>query len=131
MSYFRFSARGDRILRGGRYECGIDRTADTPDPQAPRHRFTAELWLHDGPGGWHFLTLPADLAGGIRDGAWSAPRPFGSVPVTATIGPATWSTSLFADRGRGTYLLPVNAAARRTAGVAAGDRVTCDIVLGD
>lgn len=27
---------------------------------------TGEVWLHPGEGGWHFLTLPADLADEIR-----------------------------------------------------------------
>jgi len=46
------------------------------------------------------------------------------VPVRATLGATTWSTSVFADTQRGSYLLPVKADVRRREGVADGDTVT-------
>ena len=67
--------------------------------------FEAEVWPHSGEGGWHFVTVPADVSDEIRD--HSAPGGFGSVRVTATIGGTTWQTSVFPQTGTGCYVLPV------------------------
>lgn len=91
--------------------------------------FTAELWLHDGEGGWHFVTLPRAAAEEVDETA--PPRPgFGSVRVTATIGTSTWRTSLFPDRRSASYLLPVKRAVRDANGLVAGDTVTVSLVVG-
>ena len=47
--------------------------------------FTAELWRYPGKGGWHFVTLPDEIADEVR--ARSGPRHgFGSVRVRVTLG---------------------------------------------
>ncbi len=84
--------------------------------------FDGELWHSDGPGGWHFLTLPLPVADEIRDQA-PAGRGFGSRRVTATLGGSTWSTSVFPDARSGSFLLPVKQAVRRANDVEAGDVV--------
>lgn len=91
--------------------------------------FSAEIWQHPGNGGWHFITLPADLADETRARTAALRRPFGSVAVRATIGATSWSTSIFADRESGSYLLPVKADVRRREGVRAGDTVTVSLGL--
>ncbi len=84
--------------------------------------FEGELWLHDGPGGWHFVTLPLPVADELRDRAPVA-RGFGSHRVTAALGSSTWSTSVFPDARSGSFLLPVKQAVRRANDVEAGDVV--------
>lgn len=91
--------------------------------------FTGTLWVHDGPAAWFFLTLPVDLAEEIQELVEGQGRPFGSVKVDATIGSARWSTSIFRDRARESYLLPVKAAVRKQAGIDAGDEVECSLAL--
>lgn len=91
------------------------------------YTFTAAVWRHDGPAAWHFVTLPADLADELRARTAGAGRPFGTVPVRVTVGATTWSTSLFADTARGSYVLPLKAAVRRRLGVGDGDEV--DVML--
>lgn len=93
------------------------------------HTFTAALWLHPGDAGWHFVTLPADVADELRARAAGSHRPFGSLPVEATIGDTAWRTSLFSDTRSGAYLLPVKAAVRRSERLAAGDEVRVAIAL--
>ena len=88
------------------------------------YAFTATLWLHPGEAGWHFLTLPEQLAEEIRDGLAALRRGFGSVKITATISGHSWDTSLFPDSHSGTYLLPVKKAVRTATGLTAGDAVT-------
>ena len=63
-----------------------------------------------GEAAWYFAALPLDLADEIRTQV--EPVGFGSVRVTATIGATTWSTSVFPDKGSGSYVLPVKAAVR-------------------
>jgi len=92
-------------------------------------RFDAELWRHDGGAAWHFVTLPHHVADEIAERAAKAHRPFGSLPIRATIGRTTWTTSLFADTKRASYLLPVKADVRRREQLDAGQRVAVAIEL--
>jgi hypothetical protein len=87
-----------------------------------RYETRAELWASGGKGAWHFLTLPPDLAAGIKAMAGGL-RPWGSVRVEASIGETRWRTSLFADSKTGTFFLPVKADIRAKAGINAGDVV--------
>lgn len=92
---------------------------------------TAQLWLWSGEGGsWHFVTIPAEEAVEIRlESAVSGiRRGFGSVRVEARINDVAWTTSIFPQKSGG-YLLPVKAAVRRDAGIAAGDEVTVGLEL--
>jgi hypothetical protein len=90
---------------------------------------TAEVWLYPGEAGWHFVTLPPDVADDVRARSGASARPFGSVPARITIGGTTWSTSLFADTKSASYLIPLKAPVRRREGIAAGDTVTLVITL--
>lgn len=99
---------------------------------------TAPLWLWSGEGGsWHFVTIPPEDSIEIRlESATSGiRRGFGSVRVEARINPSTgsgqvvtWRTSIFPHKAGG-YLLPVKAAVRRDAGIAADDLVTVSLEL--
>jgi hypothetical protein len=91
------------------------------------YTITAELWLHPGQAGWHFVTLPPDVADDVR--ARSRTRPFGTVRATVTLGATTWSTSLFADTARASYLLPIKADLRRRERIGDGDTVTLTLTL--
>jgi hypothetical protein len=91
----------------------------------------AEVWRHPGPGGWHFVTLPAEVADDVRARTGAGPRPFGTVPVVVTLGGTTWATSLFADTASASYLLPLKAAVRRSEEVEAGDDVELVLELLD
>ena len=93
--------------------------------------FTAPLWIWSSEGGsWHFVTVPKEQSAEIRlEAAAAAPRRgFGSVRVAASINGVAWRTSVFPQKA-GTYLLPVKAEVRRSAGIAAGDEVTVSLEL--
>lgn len=81
------------------------------------------VWRHAGAAGWHFVTLPEAVADEIRARVAGAPSPFGMARVEATIGATTWSTSLYADTRRGSFLLPIKSEVRRREGVGDGDAV--------
>lgn len=94
---------------------------------ALRYTFTARLWLYPGEAGWHFLTVPEEVAAEVREDTLAFRRGFGSVKITATISGHRWSTSLFPDSRSGSYLLPVKKAIRTAAGIEAGDQVSVDV----
>lgn len=74
--------------------------------------FTAPLWLHPGEDGWHFVSLPPEISDEIADLTSGKRGGFGSVRVAARVGGTSWRTSIFPDRKRGTFLLPVKKAVR-------------------
>jgi hypothetical protein len=87
--------------------------------------FSAPLWLWQGKGAWHFITLPEAESHLIR---LAVPRHgWGSVRVNASIGSSSWMTSIFPDTRRNAYLLPVKAEIRRVQSLSAG--VSVDVRL--
>ncbi|KRE81121.1 hypothetical protein ASG77_04205 [Arthrobacter sp. Soil762] len=93
------------------------------------YSFRAELWLYPGEAGWHFLTLPADVADDLREEAAAFRKGFGSVRVTAEISGCSWQTSVFPDSKSGSYLLPVKKAVRDAAGISDGDDVAVRLAI--
>ena len=86
-----------------------------------RYLFEAQLWADEGPGAWHFLTLPAELTEEIKAvrSANAARR------VEAQVGESRWSTALFPHDDA--YVLPVKADVRRRETLAVGDRIKASI----
>ena len=93
------------------------------------YSFRGELWHYPEQAGWHFITLPQELAGELRDDAGPFRKAFGSVKVSASIVGQRWSTSLFPDSKSGSYLLPVKKGIRTAAGISAGDEVDVELEL--
>ena len=87
------------------------------------YSFQADLWLYPGEAGWHFLTLPSDVADDIAERTAEGSKAFGSVKVAADIAGLTWRTSIFPDNKAGSYLLPVKKAVRDKLRIRAGDTV--------
>jgi hypothetical protein len=95
------------------------------------YSFKAELWLYPGQAGWHFLTLPPEVADDVRAQTAGAGKAFGSIKVTARVGGHSWQTSLFRDTRSGSYLLPVKKDIRDKAGIGEGDEVTAHLSVLD
>lgn len=92
-----------------------------------RRTFDAVVWRWEGEAAWHFVTVPTDLSDEIADRVAGHQTGFGSVPVEAEIGPARWRTSLFPDRNRGAYILPVKRQIRDQVGITEGSTVTVSV----
>lgn len=75
------------------------------------YSFEADIWIADS-GSWHFLSLPEHVTDDIDARHGERSGGFGSVRVEVTIGSTNWATSIFPDRKRGTYVLPVKKAVR-------------------
>lgn len=91
----------------------------------------SKVWMHEGPGGWHFITLPKKHAKTINVLLESRKRGWGSVRVNATIGKTTWKTSIFPDKKSGSYVLPVKASVRMKEEIADGDVVKFALSFND
>ena len=97
-------------------------------PVAP-YEVTTEVRRYPGVGGWHYVTLPAEVVDDIRERFGSSARAFGSLPVSVEIGHSEWTTSVFFDNNTSSYLLPVKADVRRREEVAEGDTVTVRLAI--
>ncbi|ROO86881.1 uncharacterized protein DUF1905 [Actinocorallia herbida] len=95
--------------------------------------FTAELWIWEARRSdtWTFVSLPAEVSADLLD----RPRPpspgFGALRVRAAIGGTTWTTSIFPDKARGTYVLPVKRAVRTAEDLTPGDPATVTLTVLD
>lgn len=93
------------------------------DGQLPEFVFRAEVWRYPGTMAWHFVTLPQDVADELDEVA--GPKGgFGSVRVEVTVGATTWRTSVFPDKSRGTFILPMKKEVRLSEGLGDGDSVS-------
>ena len=80
---------------------------------AIKYEFEAKPWLHNGPGGWHFVSLPVALSTEIRMFSKSAEEGWGRLKATAQIGETKWKTAIWFDGKSQTYLLPLKAEIRK------------------
>lgn len=80
-----------------------------------------------GPSPFYFVPVPEEQSADIRDVAAMATYGWGVVPVEASIGGVTFSTSLFPKDGG--YLLPVKSAVRTPQGLSTGDAVTVEMTV--
>lgn len=76
-------------------------------------KFKAKVWLYNGDGGWHFVSLPKKLSKDIKKVFSGVAKPFGSLKVKAMIGATAWESSLFPDNKRNCYLLPIKKSIRQ------------------
>ncbi|MEV6429000.1 DUF1905 domain-containing protein [Nocardia sp. NPDC051463] len=94
-----------------------------------RYSFTAEVWEHSGQGSWHFVNLPESIADEIEERYSHRAGGFGAVKVEVTIGGSRWSTSLFPDKSRATYVLPVKKPVRIAEQLSAGSEAHIELVV--
>jgi len=93
--------------------------------------FTGEVWEHQGPASWYFVSLPEPIADDIEQAFGHQAKGFGSLRVEVTIGSTTWRTSVFPDNKRGTYILPLKKAVRAAEDLADGSMTDVALVVLD
>ena len=91
-------------------------------------QFTARLWEYQGEAPWVFVTLPVEDGDVIKERVPDRGG-FGSVKVAVVIGESEWSTSLFPDKGSGSFVMPVRKAIRDAEGLSIGDLAEITIVI--
>ena len=95
------------------------------------------MWIYQGKGTWHFITVPQDHSDQIKfftspENTGVKKRGWGSVRVTVTIGDTIWQTSIFPSKSSGSYILPIKAEIRQKTKIFASDDVmlTLDVKTG-
>lgn len=78
-----------------------------------KYEFSARTWQHSPPGGWHFVSLPADMAKEIRENFGWQEEGWGRLKATAEIGISVWKTAIWFDTKHQTYILPLKAEIRK------------------
>jgi|LakMenEpi03Aug12_release.lakeMendotaPanAssembly.Ray.scaffolds.fasta_scaffold251265_3 hypothetical protein len=87
--------------------------------------FTSGMWLFPGETTqWHFISVPKTDGESIKGSFKKISRGWGSLRVEARIGKTTWKTSIFPDKKRGTYILPIKADVRKKENLSVGDKVS-------
>ena len=91
--------------------------------------FTAQVWQYPGNAGWHFVTLPQEIAEEINYLFSMDKRGWGSLPVMVHKEQTSWETSIFPDKKSGSFVLPLKAEIRKKANIHSGDEIalTLDI----
>jgi hypothetical protein len=93
--------------------------------------FDSELWTWDARRAetWVFVSLPPGASEEIRELTAGRRRGFGSLRVRATLGATTWTTSVFPDRTRGVYVLPLKRAVRTAESLDTGAAITVAVTV--
>lgn len=90
--------------------------------------FEADVIEWRGPSPYIYAVLPAEPAAAVARVKRAASYGWGVIPVEASIGGVTFTTSLFPRDG--TYLLPLKLAVRRRIAVTVGDVVKVAMRVG-
>ena len=93
-----------------------------------RLNFVSDMFEWRGPSPFYFVRVPDDESQVIRDVASMVTYGWGVIPVTATIGSSTVTTSLFPKDGG--YLVPIKNAVRLPEKIAVGDSVHVTLSIG-
>ena len=93
-----------------------------------RLNFVSDMFEWRGPSPCYFVRVPDDESQMIRDVASMVTYGWGVIPVTATIGSSTVTTSLFPKDGG--YLVPIKNAVRLPEKIAVGDSVHVTLSIG-
>jgi len=78
-----------------------------------KYEFSAAVWQHAAPGGWHFVSVPEDLATEIRENLKWQEQGWGRLKAMAQAGNSKWETAIWFDTKSGTYLLPLKTEIRK------------------
>jgi hypothetical protein len=84
--------------------------------------FSGELWFWKGPSPWHFVTVPEEDCDALQSTSAFVSYGWGMIPVTASVGDTSWTTSLWPKDGA--YVVPVKASVRRAERLEVGDQLT-------
>jgi hypothetical protein len=92
-----------------------------------RLTFRGEIWFWRGPAPFHFVTVPIKECAELHEVSPLVTYGWGVIPVIATVGETTWSTSLFPKDGG--YLVPIKASVRDTEQLELGDDVRITLTV--
>lgn len=83
---------------------------------------TGGIFYWRGPSPFCFVAVPDDVASALHELAARVTYGWGMIPVTATVGSTTWTTSLFPKEGG--YLIPLKKLVRTSEKLEEGATIT-------
>jgi hypothetical protein len=89
---------------------------------------TGAIFEWRGPAPFLFVAIPEDVSRDIKALSQLVSYGWGVIPVTATLGETTWTTSLFPKKGQ--YLIPIKVLVQKAEHVTAGDVVEIEVTIG-
>ena len=92
-----------------------------------KYTFTEQPWKYNGQAGWHFVSLPKELASEIRENLKSQEQGWGRLKATAKIGNSKWKTAIWFDTKMDTYLLPLKAEIRKREFIEIGKSIEVNV----
>lgn len=95
----------------------------------PTFKFKSKVIVYPGMSGWRFLLLPKKEGKEIKEKFGKRAKGWGSLPILATIGETSWTTSIFPDKKSGSYVLPLKVKIREAEGIKDNSQVTVSIQL--
>lgn len=90
----------------------------------PIYNIVSPIWLWQGKGAWHFVTIDKDTGNEINKMFGYLKVAWGSLPVQVKLGNSSWKTSIFPDSKGGGYLIPIKKSILKAESLAVGDTVT-------
>jgi hypothetical protein len=93
----------------------------------PTYTIKNPIWLWQGKGAWHFVTIDKELGGEIKSMFGYLKAGWGSLPAQLTLGDSTWKTSIFPDKTGGGYLIPIKKAILKAERLVVGDKVDIEL----
>lgn len=91
--------------------------------------FSSNLWQHSASGGWHFVSLPKNLATEIRSYFKWQEEGWGRMKATVFLESLTWKTSIWFDKKHDTYLLPIKSDVRKKLNLKINDELFLKILI--
>jgi Domain of unknown function (DUF1905) len=93
----------------------------------PKYTITNPIWLWQGKGAWHFVTINQEIGSEIKSMFGYLKAGWGSLPVELILGESVWRTSIFPDKSGGGYLIPIKKAILKAQKLEVGDIVTIQL----
>ena len=89
--------------------------------------FDGVIFHWRGPSPFHFVAVPEPESALLQSASKIITYGWGMIPVTATVGATTWTTSLFPKDGG--YLVPIKDKIRKTEGLDLDSMITIRLTL--
>ena len=89
--------------------------------------FSGVVWFWRGPSPYHFVSVPPAECASLASVASSVSYGWGMIPVSASVGSTSWTTSLFPKDGG--YVVPLKDVVRRAESIDVGDVVSVRLVV--
>ena len=97
--------------------------------QKPIYKMKEKVWIYSGMASWHFVSVSKRISKEIKQLFGVSGRGFGSIRVIVTVGRTSWKASIFPDKKRGIYVLPIKLEVRKKEGISAGKMLSFSIEI--